>query len=306
MIAIDWGTSALRGALLDRQGGVLQERSAPMGILHVPPGGFEAVFNDLFGDWMRPPSQVALMAGMVGSQQGWQEAAYCPCPARAQDIAGALRWVQAGRIAIVPGLSCQHAGLPDAPELSQVPDVMRGEETQILGALAATGLKDATLVLPGTHSKWARVRDQRIEDFTSYMTGEVYQLLRHHSLLARTLPPADDPTTTADDEAFTWGVRRALQGGGLLHTAFSVRTLSLFRQVPSQRLPDYLSGLVIGEEVRHHAPDPATPVLLVGASVLTARYQRALALAGVQARPLEGSVTWAGLWRLARELDLKA
>ena len=305
MIAIDWGTSALRGALLDRQGGVLQERSAPMGILHVPPGGFEAVFNDLFGDWMRPPSQVALMAGMVGSQQGWQEAAYCPCPARAQDIAGALRWVQAGRIAIVPGLSCQHAGLPDAPELSQVPDVMRGEETQILGALAATGLKDATLVLPGTHSKWARVRDQRIEDFTSYMTGEVYQLLRHHSLLARTLPPADDPTT-ADDEAFTWGVRRALQGGGLLHTAFSVRTLSLFRQVPSQRLPDYLSGLVIGEEVRHHAPDPATPVLLVGASALTARYQRALALAGVQARPLEGSVTWAGLWRLARELDLKA
>ena len=306
MIAIDWGTSALRGALLDRQGGVLQERSAPMGILHVPPGGFEAVFNDLFGDWMRPPSQVALMAGMVGSQQGWQEAAYCPCPARAQDIAGALRWVQAGRIAIVPGLSCQHAGLPDAPELSQVPDVMRGEETQILGALAATGLKDATLVLPGTHSKWARVRDQRIEDFTSYMTGEVYQLLRHHSLLARTLPPADDPTTTADDEAFTWGVRRALQGGGLLHTAFSVRTLSLFRQVPSQRLPDYLSGLVIGEEVRHRAPDPATPVLLVGASALTARYQRALALAGVQARPLEGSVTWAGLWRLARELDLKA
>jgi 2-dehydro-3-deoxygalactonokinase len=198
MIAIDWGTSALRGALLDRQGGVLQERSAPLGILYVPPGGFEAVFNDLFGDWMRPPSQVALMAGMVGSQQGWQEAPYCPCPAGAQDIAGALRWVQPGRIAIVPGLSCQHAGLADAPELAQVPDVMRGEETQILGALAATGLKDATLVLPGTHSKWARVRAQRIEAFTSYMTGEVYQLLRQHSLLARTLPPLDD-ATAADD-----------------------------------------------------------------------------------------------------------
>jgi 2-dehydro-3-deoxygalactonokinase len=305
MIAIDWGTSALRGALLDRQGGVLQERSAPLGILHVPPDGFEAVFNDLFGDWMRPPSQVALMAGMVGSQQGWQEAPYCPCPANAQDIAGALRWVQPGRIGIVPGLSCQHAGLADAPELAQVPDVMRGEETQILGALAATGLKDATLVLPGTHSKWARVRAQRIEAFTSYMTGEVYQLLRQHSLLARTLPPVDD-ATAADDEAFEWGVRRALQGGGLLHTAFSVRTLSLFRQVPPQRLPDYLSGLVIGEEVRQHAPDPATPVLLVGAPALTARYQRALALAGVQARPLEGSVTWAGLWRIARELDMNA
>ena len=303
MIAIDWGTSSLRGALLDRQGAVLQERAAPLGILHVPPGGFETVFNDLFGDWMRPPGQVAFMAGMVGSQQGWQEASYCPCPASAHDIAQSLTWLRPGRIAIVPGLSCRHAGLANAPELAQVPDVMRGEETQILGALAASALKDATLVLPGTHSKWARVRAQRIEDFVSYMTGEVYQLLRQHSLLARTLPSADLPAEP-DDEAFEWGVTRAFQGAGLLHTAFSVRTLSLFKQVPAQRLPDYLSGLVIGEEVRQHAPDPSIPVVLVGAAALTARYQRALSLAGVSARCLEGGVTWTGLWQLARQLDM--
>ncbi len=303
MIAIDWGTSSLRGALLDRQGAVLQERSAPLGILHVPLGGFEAAFNDHFGDWMRPPGQVALMAGMVGSQQGWQEAPYCPCPAGAQDIAGALRWVQPGRIAIVPGLSCRHAGLTDHEDLGQVPDVMRGEETQILGALAATGQDEATLVLPGTHSKWARVRAWRIEDFTTYMTGEVYQLLRQHSILARTLPPAQD-AAAPDEEAFEWGVTRALQGRGLLHTAFSVRTLSLFKQVPVTRLPDYLSGLVIGEEVRMHAPDPSTPVLVVGASALAARYVRALSLAGVPARALDGGVTWTGLWQLTRQLDL--
>ncbi len=301
MIAIDWGTSALRGALLDRQGVVREERSAPLGILHVPRGGFETTFNDLFGDWMRPPGQVALMAGMVGSQQGWQEAPYCPCPATARDIAQALRWVKPGRIAIVPGLSCRHAGLPDSTQLEQVPDVMRGEETQILGALAVTGLRDATLVLPGTHSKWARVRGHAIEDFVTYMTGEVYQLLRQHSILARTLPA--DPGAP-DEEAFEWGVARALQGAGLLHTAFSVRTLSLFEQVAASRLPDYLSGLVIGEEFRLHAPDPATPVVLVGAPALTARYQRALALAGVQARCLEGGVTWTGLWQLARQLEI--
>ncbi|MEY2618577.1 MAG: hypothetical protein RL522_1579 [Pseudomonadota bacterium] len=304
MIAIDWGTTSLRGALLDRQGAVLQERSAPLGILHVPAGGFEATFQDLFGDWMRPPSQVALMAGMVGSQQGWQEAPYCPCPAGAQDIANALRWVQPGRIAIVPGLSCRQDGLRQVPDLAQVPDVMRGEETQILGALATTGESDATLVLPGTHSKWASVSGHRVEDFTTYMTGEVYQLLRQHSILARTLPTTAD-AAAPDDEAFDWGVMRALEErGGLLHTAFSVRTLSLFRQVPPERLSDYLSGLVIGEEVRAQAPDPATPVLLVGATGLTARYERALSLAGIPSRVLDGGVTWGGLWQLARHLDL--
>ncbi len=305
MIAIDWGTSSLRGALLDRQGAVLQERSAPLGILHVPPGGFEAAFNDHFGDWMRAPGQVALMSGMVGSQQGWQEAPYCPCPAGAQDIAAALLWVQPGRIAIVPGLSCQHEGLASQKDLAQVPDVMRGEEIQILGALAATGYDEATLVLPGTHSKWASVSARRIEDFTTYMTGDVYQLLRQHSILARTLPAAAD-ALLPDDEAFEWGVMRALEGRGLMHNAFSVRTLSLFRQVPAARLPDYLSGLVIGEEIRIQAPDPATPVLVVGAPALATRYERALSLAGVPSRALDAGVTWAGLWQLARQLDLRS
>ncbi len=302
MIAIDWGTTSLRGALLDRQGEVVQERSAPLGILHVPPGGFEAAFNDHFGDWMRAPGQVALMAGMVGSQQGWQEAPYCPCPAGAQDIASALCWVQPGRIAIVPGLSCRHEGLRGNPAVAQIPDVMRGEETQILGALAATGSIEATLVLPGTHSKWASVSNRRIEDFTTYMTGEVYQLLRQHSILSRTLAPAQD--AAPDEEAFDWGVMRALEGRGLLHTAFSARTLSLFRQVPAERLTDYLSGLVIGEELRMQAPDPATPVLVVGAPALAARYERALSLAGVPSRALDGAVTWTGLWQLARQLNL--
>lgn len=305
MIAIDWGTTSLRGALLDDQGRVREERAAPRGILSVPAGGFPAVFDELFGDWMSQPGQLALMAGMVGSQQGWKEAPYCPCPADAQHIAQSLAWLEPGRIAIVPGLSCQAPGLPDHPLLPTVPDVMRGEETQILGALAATGLRDATLVLPGTHSKWARVRDAHIEGFHTAMTGEIYALLREHSILARTLPPAGQ-AAPADDEAFDLGVTLALEGEGLLHTAFSVRTLALFRQLPAQRLPDYLSGLVIGEEIRHQAPAASEAVLLVGATALTRRYQRALAQAGMTARSLDAGVTWTGLWQLARQLDLPA
>jgi len=303
MIAIDWGTTSLRGALLDRSGAVLQERSAPLGILQVPPGGFETTFNDLFGDWMRPPNQVALMAGMVGSQQGWMQAPYCPCPANAHDIAGALTWLRPGRIAIVPGLRCQHLGLAGSSDLAQLPDVMRGEETQILGALATTAVQDATLVLPGTHSKWVTVRQGRIESFATYLTGEMYHLLRTQSILARTLPSAGE-AVPPDDEAFELGVAWALQGRGLLHTAFSVRTLSLFEQLPPQRLPDYLSGLVIGEELRHHALDRVSTLLIVGDTALTARYQRALALGGLRARCLDHGVTWTGLWQLARQLDL--
>ena len=123
------------------------------------------------------------MAGMVGSRQGWVEAPYCPCPAGLDDIAARLlRLTPAAgttrRIAIVPGISCEHGG---------VPDVMRGEEIKILGALELLGIADATLVLPGTHSKWATVEGGRIRGFSTVMSGEFYALLRQHSILARTL-----------------------------------------------------------------------------------------------------------------------
>jgi len=194
LIAIDWGTSSLRGARLDAQGAALDERASLQGILNVPPGGFEAVFQATFGDWMDSPDTLCLISGMAGSRQGWREASYCPCPSGASDIAAALCWVVPGRVAIVPGLSCERDGAPD---------VMRGEETQIFGALDMLGLADALFVLPGTHSKWAEVRGGRVERFSTAMTGEVYALLRHHSILARTLPPEDG---ALHDAAFAAGV----------------------------------------------------------------------------------------------------
>ena len=271
LLAVDWGTSSLRAALVTPDGQVLAERSLARGILTVATGEFPAVFESAFGDWMTADT-LCLISGMAGSQQGWREAPYCACPADFNDIAARLEWLEPGRMAIVPGLSLATDG---------VPDVMRGEETQIFGALLLLGINDARLVLPGTHSKWVTVAGGRITDFSTWMTGEFYALLRQHSILARTLPDQEPPPDTA---AFGQGVSRALSGPGLLHTAFSTRTLALFKSMAPDALPSYLSGLLIGEELKCQNLQPGEPVVLMGAEALTARYEQALAQLGVPVR----------------------
>ncbi len=291
VLAIDWGTSSLRGALLDGTGKVLEERSFARGILTVASGEFATVFEACFGEWTRAIGTFCLISGMAGSRQGWIEAPYCACPAGFDDIARQLSWVKPGRIAIVPGLRCEHGG---------VPDVMRGEETQVLGALQLLGLQDALLVLPGTHSKWVRVRSGRIEHFATFMTGEFYGLLRRHSLLARTMPPADGEL---DADAFNQGVALALRGSSLLRTAFGVRTLSLFERMPAPALPSYLSGLVIGEELRAQPLQAGEPVVVIGDDTLTERYAIALAQCRVPVRRVGQDAAWRGLWAIAESLS---
>lgn len=289
LIAVDWGTSSLRGARLDAAGRVLEEMALPRGILSVEPGGFPALFESLFGAWQGESGAPCLISGMAGSRQGWVEAPYCPCPADFEDLGRRLAWVAPGRIAIVPGLSVVEEG---------VPDVMRGEEVQIFGALQLAGLANALCVLPGTHSKWARVQDGRVTGFRSYMTGEFYALLSKHSILARTL----DTEAPFDAAAFEAGVRRAQAGPSLLHTAFGTRTLALFEALPQAALASYLSGLLIGEELRAQAlpAGSAQEVLLIGSDTLTARYARALALLGLRSRAFGAEASWAGLHAIAQ------
>nr|WP_231402947.1 2-dehydro-3-deoxygalactonokinase [Caenimonas aquaedulcis] len=288
MIALDWGTTSLRAALLDAQGRVAEERSAPRGILGVPAGGFPAVFEEITAGWPRGAGTLALVSGMAGSRQGWLEAPYCPCPAGFAQVASRLAWIEPGRIAIVPGMSCESDG---------VPDVMRGEETQVFGAMAAMGVQGGTFVLPGTHSKWVRVSQGRIEHFQTFMTGEFYALLRQHSILSRTLPDADGEP---DAPAFERGVRHALSQGSLLHTAFSVRALALFERMPPAQMPSYLSGLVIGEELRtQHRPGGTEPVCLIGSEPLVKRYRGALGILGIPTRAAPPDSTWRGLWAIA-------
>jgi 2-dehydro-3-deoxygalactonokinase len=282
LIAVDWGTSSLRGARLDEAGRAVEEKSAPLGILNVPNGDFAGVFDSLFSDWMKPAGSVCLISGMAGSRQGWVEAPYVPCPAGPDDLNRHLHWIEPGRIGLVPGLSV---------EQGEVPDVMRGEEVQIFGAMRLAGLADGLFVLPGTHSKWATVSAGRVIGFRTYMTGEFYGLLSQHSILARTLE-ADAPL---DEAIFLRGVARAGEGEGLLHNAFGVRALALFDRLSPAQSASYLSGLLIGEELRAQNLPAGREVVVIGAPALTARYALALGQRGVTVRRFGTEATWAGL-----------
>lgn len=290
LIAIDWGTSSLRAARIAANGAVLQERASPRGILTVPPGGFPAVLQDTCGDWLRDPDALCLVSGMAGSRQGWHEVPYCPSPAGSAELARGLHWITPGRIALVPGLSCEEDGIPD---------VMRGEEVQVFGALSLLQRREGVFVLPGTHSKWVHVRDAAVQSFSTWMTGEFYALLRQHSILSRSLPPEDD---ALDEDAFLRGVRQARAAGSLLRSAFSVRALALFDRLEPAAQPSYLSGLVIGEELRQQAL-PDTCVVLIGSQALTRRYALALRNHGTSSRSLGSEASWRGLWALAQSLE---
>ncbi len=319
LLAVDWGTSTLRGALLAADGAVLASHAAPRGLLSVPPGGWPAAFDAEFGAWRSAyPGLPCLMAGMVGSRQGWAEAAYCACPAGLDDLARQLLWVtpaqsaspssprSPGQVAIVPGLSTEVAGMPD---------VMRGEETQVFGALQALGdpAADAPtdapathhLVLPGTHSKWVQVQGGRntgrIVGFSTHMTGECYALLRQQSILARMLP-ADDGALVA--EAFDAGLAQAFTAGGLLHHLFSVRSLALFGRADGAALASRLSGLLIGEELRAQALPPGVPVTVLASVALAPRYQRALVARGHPVHLAAVDATWQGLLAVAHAAAL--
>lgn len=287
LIAVDWGTSSLRGARLDDSGKVLGERSAPLGILNVPNGDFAGVFEAQFADWMTGGAR-CLISGMAGSRQGWAEAPYVACPAGPDELSSQLHWIERDRIGLVPGLSDTQG---------DVPDVMRGEEVQIFGAMRLAGLADGLFVLPGTHSKWAVVRRGKITGFRTFMTGEVYGLLAGHSILARTLD-ADAPL---DEAAFRRGVARAGEGEGLLHNTFGVRALGLFGRLSPAESASYLSGLLIGEELGGQELPASGEVIVIGASALVARYALALGARAAKVRTFGAEATWAGLMSVARE-----
>jgi len=294
LVAVDWGSSSLRAALFDHHGMVLEERSTAEGMLKVERSGFDAVFEATVGDWMDVAGTRCLMAGMVGSRQGWVEADYVPCPCSRDDFVARLKPVgeaSARRrdIAIVPGASCLADG---------VPDVLRGEEAKAFGVLELLGTDSATVVSPGTHSKWMTLENGRLVRFSTAMTGEFYALLRRHSILSRGMPPEDDDAL--DGAAFDAGVRRALASCGLLHTAFGVRTRSLFGELPATSLASHLSGLVIGEELRCRPLAGVRSLALVGAATLTERYARALATRGVDARVFDEDAVWRGLAAIDR------
>ena len=212
-------------------------------------------------------------------------------------IAGALIRVPDIELSIVPGLMVRDA--------AGVPDVMRGEETQIFGALAESAMARRVYVLPGTHSKWAVVGAGAVETFATFMTGELYAVLRQHSILGRLA------TAGADHAAFDRGVRASLRAGAALsHDLFSARSLALAAELASDGVGDYLSGVLVGAEITAARAWAAgneaagSEVTLVGEAALCERYRRALTLAGIDAVQGPAAAAARGLWRIAQRAGL--
>jgi len=293
LIALDWGTSSLRAYLLGDAGVVLDRRAEPLGILNVTDRDFASVFAAVTEEWRRAnPGIPALASGMIGSAQGWVEAAYVDVPADLDAVARGLVTVPGTTLRLVPGLAQRGAS----------PDVMRGEETQIFGALAQRSELGgrATLVMPGTHSKWVRLAEGGIAGFTTYMTGELFAVLRAHSILGRLASPDTRPIGEAAEAAFTRGVHHA--GGasqGLATLLFSARSAVLVGDLSSDDSLEYLSGLLIGDEVRAGLADEKRPDAIIGEPALCARYAMALATFGVHDVPIVGDAAAAGLWSIA-------
>ena len=326
LIGLDWGTSSLRAYLFDADGRVLAQRRTSQGVLSVAPGGFLDAFHAIGRGWLDDRALPVIASGMIGSRQGWREAPYALAPAGFDALSRQLLRIDAtaGRpFAIVPGVSIVR---PDGTH-----DVMRGEETQVFGALdddrAGTRACTADLILPGTHSKWVQVRDGQIVAFRTYLTGELYAVLSAHSILGRlfvhsadTAEPAPSRDTVSDRAgsahratAFRDGVARAAADpAGLSALLFSVRAEGLFGTYDGAALPDYLSGLLIGAEIAHarlglvRAPGAGDPmaVRVIGADPLAARYRTALDQLGIITRDVGATPAASGLFRIARAAGL--
>ena len=288
-VAVDWGTSNRRAYLVEG-GKVVEEREDDLGILKIPAGGFAAASAEFVRGFGGLP---VLMAGMVGSNRGWVEAAYCPAPAGLDDLAGAVRWIEPGRIGIVPGVSVRD---------ERRADVMRGEETQILGGVADGSLPaDGVVCHPGTHNKWVRLEAGRIVAFRTVMTGEAFALFRGHGILSDMLRGDAD----AESPAFAAGVAHALVRDDLLSELFAVRARVLLGMAERGDAPSYVSGLLCGADIRVGLSDwpDAAQVHVVGRPSLTALSASGLRLAGRSVTEIDGETALiAGLSALAEKL----
>jgi 2-dehydro-3-deoxygalactonokinase len=271
---VDWGTSSFRLWTLSRDGEVLGERRSAEGLKTAGAhGGFEAVLETHLAALGVPDGVPVMMCGMVGSRTGWLEADYLAAPVRLPAIAGQVTRVPAARrpVCVLPGI---------AQRDRRHPDVMRGEETQLL-ALAGTW-PNGIACMPGTHSKWVELRDGTVERFATYLTGEMFQLLRTSSVVAPAVEGVE--RVAPESAAFTDGVAAALaapeQAGNLL---FELRANWLLAgAVPGDTLAR-LSGLLIGFELAaaERRFGPLAGVALIAAEPTASLYHRALDIAGV-------------------------
>lgn len=293
-IAVDWGTSNLRAWGVDQTGNVVAARTSDKGMGKLKREEFAGVLVDTIGDLQTTGTTDVLICGMAGARQGWLEAPYLEAPTDLRGLGAAAVHPDAGAafaVSILPGV-CQKRGGDN---------VMRGEETQLLGLAATSPGYSGLVCMPGTHSKWALLQGTHIEHFSTAMTGEMFDVLKTHSVLRHSLVgELDGP---GRDDGFAAGAADGLEKpADLLGQLFRVRASALI----SGRQPDwcagYLSGLLIGTEVaanRHQIGNEAVP--LIGSRALCALYEKVLVMAGAAGRSVDATdVVLAGL-KTARE-----
>jgi 2-dehydro-3-deoxygalactonokinase len=286
-IAVDWGTTNRRAYLIDNSGKCIDEFEDHKGVLSVPAGGFPDAVAEIR---QRLGDKPLLLAGMVGSNRGWKEAPYVPCPAGLDALAGSLVWA-GEREAIVPGVSYLK---------NDRADVMRGEEVQLLGAVAAGSVDPDGLVChPGTHNKWATLREGTINEFRTVMTGELFSLLKEHSILSDFLQG-----TVGANDVFKEAARYGIYHEALPAELFSVRSRVLLGQAKKEDAASYASGLLIGADVRVGLSYPTgADISVIGRPELTRLYAAAIAQASRTVVELDGERAFlAGVHEIAKRI----
>ncbi|MGT3967908.1 2-dehydro-3-deoxygalactonokinase [Klebsiella grimontii] len=269
-IAIDWGSTNLR-AWLYQDDQCLESRQSAAGVTRLNGESPAAMFSEITRGW-RDGATPAVLAGMVGSNVGWKVAPYLPVPVDFSAIGQQLTSV-GDKVWIIPGLSVSR----DANQ-----NVMRGEETQLLGARMIA--PSSVYVMPGTHCKWVQADRQQINDFRTVMTGELHYLLLRHSLVGAGLPEQ-----VSAPGAFNAGLERGLHSPDILPRLFEVRASHVLGSLPREQVGEFLSGLLIGAEVATLSERFRDPqVTIVGGEALANRYQQALSAIGRQTTVVSG------------------
>lgn len=276
-LAVDWGTSSFRAWMMDHAGMVLDERVDKTGMATLTPELYPLVLAEHLAAFGVGADVPVLICGMAGAAQGWRQAPYLDTPARLSDIAGQAIHVSgvANDVRILPGIAQRLAGAWD---------VMRGEETILLGASLRSGYA-MTVCLPGTHSKWAVIREGRLESFDTAMTGEVFGLLSQHSTLSHALAGESPALGSEFERAVAEALARPER---ILRKLFSIRAKSLLAD--GWNAPDgldRLSGLLIGLEIAGtHKPEDG-PVMLIASGIHHETYARTFAVAGISYEALD-------------------
>ena len=288
-LIVDWGTTNFRAFAMSKNDELLATKELGMGLLQVKDQKFSESLQEVLEGWLPSYQQLPIyMAGMVGSLKGWVNVEYAKAPAGVLDLTAkahkfTLPW--GAKATIIPGV-CY-------PYEEDKFDVMRGEEVQIIGLSQLIGKQDFCSILPGTHSKHIQFADGKLSSFSSYLTGEMFDVLTKHSLLGKGLSESSN-----DEEAFIKGVKDGQQGE-FTNRIFLAWTNRLFGQLEDVQIPDYLSGLLIGFELRNLTEKH---VYLVGGSSLSKRYQTATNSLGINSTLCSGNECFlAGMKLLIKE-----